>query len=105
MKDAKGHGSDGRGGSYPNIDKNLRGPGKHVGYTAGGDAWHIQKSNGPKSQWYSATKQDHSDSFAGKGLAAISAGLQQRGDAWLQGALGTAAQHGIPTDHLAPDKK
>jgi hypothetical protein len=106
-KDAKGHGSDARGGgSYHNINNNLRGPGKHVGYAAAGDVYHIQKSNGPKSNWYSAVQQNGNDVFSGKGLGAISQKLQERSDAFHERAIGgasaVAAQHGIPTSHLTP---
>jgi hypothetical protein len=105
-KDAKGHGSDSRGGSYPNIDKNLRGPGKHSGYSAAGDVWHIQKSNGPKSDWYTGVRQSNGDVISGKGLGAISQRLQADSDAWTKQALsspavGVAAQHGIDTSHLS----
>jgi len=91
MKDAKGHGSEARGGgSYHNIDNNLRGPGKHVGYSAGGDVWHIQKSNGPKSDWYSGTRQGNGDTVSGKGLGAISRKLQADSDTWRARALGVS---------------
>ncbi len=73
MKDEKGHGSNSRGGSYPNIDKNLRGAGKHVGY-AGGENFNIQKSNGSKSAWYSAVG-NAGTVFSGKGLGEISGKL------------------------------
>lgn len=75
-KDAKGHGSDGRGGAS-NIDRNARGPGKHIGY-GGSDVYHVQKSNGPKSDWYHAVGQKSGDVLTGKGLGEISAKLANK---------------------------
>jgi hypothetical protein len=63
--------------NWPNIDQNLRGPGKHVGYSAG-DVWHIQKSNGPRSNWYSGVRRSNGDVISGKGLGAISQKLQAK---------------------------
>lgn len=58
-------------GRLDNIDRNLRGPGKHVGY-GGGDVYHIQKSNGSKSNWYSGVGQRTGNVVSGKGLREIS---------------------------------
>lgn len=65
-KDALGHGSNSRGGSYQNIDKNLRGPGKHVGYADG--PWHINKVG----SGYGAQKQGGPGYIVGKSLGDIS---------------------------------
>lgn len=101
-KDAKGHGSNARGasagGSYQNIDKNLRGPGKHVGY-AGGDIFHIGKSG---AGGYVGIGQKNAGLVSGKTLGDISAKLTRYdGDAQLATAR-IAAMHGIQTDHLNP---
>ena len=72
MKDAQGHGSNSRGGSYPNIDKNLRGPGKHVGYANG--AWRITKLG----SGYLATHSQTGESFRGDSLGHVSDQLAAR---------------------------
>ncbi len=87
MKDAKGHGSAGRG-SYHNIDKNLNGPGRHVGYANG--SWRIEKSGSA----YRATHRDSGDTFSGNTLGAISQGLSDR-------AAGMAYQRSGAADALA----
>lgn len=56
---------------FANIDKNLRGAGKHVGY-GHGDVFHIQKSNGNKSPWYSAIGQKTKKVLTGPSLKHIS---------------------------------
>ena len=104
-KDAKGHDSESRGGSYHNIDKNLNGPGKHVGYANG--PWRIQKGQGAG---YGATHAASGDFFSGKTLGAISKGLSDRASSmaysrapYARSATDIAAQHDIPTGHLSPD--
>jgi len=70
-KDALGHGSDPRGG-YQNIDQNLRGPGKHVGYGLG-DVWRIGKGG----SGYRAVGQKSNTSFGAPTLREVSAVLAQ----------------------------
>lgn len=70
-KDAQGHGSESRGG-YQNIDKNLRGPGKHVGYGLG-DVWRISNNGGG----YRAVGQKSGTSFGAPTLREVSATLAQ----------------------------
>lgn len=92
-------------GSYHNIDKNARGPGKHIGY-GGGEAYHIQKSNGDKSNWYSAVGQRSGAVVSGKGLGQISAKLSNTDTMEKVGnrtPTNIAAQHNIPTGHLKQD--
>lgn len=92
-KDAKGHGSEkrGGGGSYPNIDNNLRGGGKHVGYS-NGDVWHIQKSGNA----YQGTHQGTGESIRGRTLGDVSGQLQKRSDEWIAGALGNGHPKSSP---------
>ncbi len=73
MKDQKGHGSNSRSGSYPNIDKNLKGPGKHVGYATG--AWRITGLGGGR---YQAVHQQTGDMIFGNSLGHISSQLTDR---------------------------
>jgi hypothetical protein len=61
----KGHGKS-RGGSYPNIDNNLKRPGVHVGYADG--PWNITKLGAG----YLATHQKTGDSFRGDSLGHVS---------------------------------
>lgn len=71
-KDAKGHGSNARGGSYSNIDRNLRGPGRHVGYADG--TWHISKSG----RGYQATHQRTNDMLFSDSLGGMSKKLSDQ---------------------------
>ncbi len=71
-KDAKGHGSSSRGGSYQNIDKNLKGPGRHVGYANG--PWQISKLGAG----YLATHSQTGESFRGDSLGHVSDQLAAR---------------------------
>ena|ERR1700676_126893 len=78
-KDAKGHGSDARGG-YPNIDRsafrrNKDGTAQHVGY--GDGTFRIAKSGGG----YRATEQNTGESFSGNSLSHISQQLSARSSA------------------------
>lgn len=78
MKDAKGHGSEARGGgSYMNIDrsafrKNGDGTRQHVGY--GDGTFRIAKDGGG----YRATEQRTGESFRGDSLGHISSQLTDR---------------------------
>jgi hypothetical protein len=71
-KDARGHGSNSRGGSYPNIDTNLKGPGRHVGYSNG--PWQINKLGAG----YLATHSRTGESFRGDSLGHVSDQLAAR---------------------------
>lgn len=99
MKDAKGHGSNSRG-SYPNIDMNLRGPGKHVGY-AGGDVFHIRPSG---AGGFVGVGQKNAGLVSGNTLRAISDKLiqydQDAARARNNPAIAIAQQHDISTEHL-----
>ena len=82
-KDAKGHGSNARGGSYPNIErsafrKNRDGTQAHVGY--GDGTYRISKYGNPGSATaYVATEQNGlAPSFYGNSLGHISQQLSDR---------------------------
>lgn len=111
MKDPQGHGSN-PGGSYQNIDKNLRGAGKHVGYSNG--AWRISKLG----SGYLATHNRTGDSFRGDNLGHVSDQLAARAlassgpksdaapvhDAWASTPGGDRGDAGPVTDHSATGK-
>lgn len=71
-KDAKGHGSNSRGGSYMNIERSAFRKGQHVGY--GGGTFRIAKSG----SGYRATEQHTGESFSGVSLGHVSQQLTDR---------------------------
>lgn len=71
-KDAKGHGSNSRGGSYPNIDRSGFRKGQHVGY---GDGTFRITNLGTG---YLATEQRTGESFRGDSLGHMSSILTDR---------------------------
>lgn len=73
MKDAKGHGSNNRGGKYPNIEKSGFRKGQHVGYADG--AWRITGLGGGR---YQAVHQQSGDMIFGDSLGHISSQLTAR---------------------------
>jgi hypothetical protein len=103
MKDSKGHGSNTRGGSYPNIDVNLRGPGQHVGY--GNGPWRITKLG----SGYLGTHAKSGDTIRGTSLGHISSQLQEISDRAYPGAgrspFGADGQNKLMADRLASGPK
>lgn len=98
MKDERGHGSNARGGGYPNIERSAFRKDQHVGY--GGGTFRIAKSgNG-----YRATEQHNGDSFYGKSLGHVSQQLSDRAAA-AELARGSNKSGIVPTHSGATGRK
>jgi len=98
MKDEKGHGSNARGGSYPNIERSAFRKGQHVGY--GDGTFRIARSGAG----YRAVEQRSGESFYGQSLGHISAQLSDRSAA-KQLAGGGAKSIVVPVHPGAQGRK